>query len=73
MLDLSAFTLTSLDWQFYGGLFFLWMMAKFTATELRSFAVGLIAVVVVPSPASLYIVGVLVLVFRVFDFWKAGK
>lgn len=72
MLDLSAFTITAGDWQSIGGLFFLWMIAKFAASESRAFMAALVLVILFPSAAALYIVGLLVLVFKLFDFWKAG-
>lgn len=67
MLDFSAFTITSGDWQYIGGLFFVCILAKFLGSELRTLVIALIGVTVVDSPAILYIVGLLALVFRLFD------
>lgn len=70
MLDFSAFTITSGDWEYIGGLFFVCLLAKFLGSELRTLVIGLIGVTVVDSPAILYIVGLLALVFRLFDMAK---
>lgn len=70
MLDFSAFTITELDWQFMGGLFFVVMIAKFLGSEMRTLLIALIGVSVVDSPSILYIVGLLSIVFRVFDMAK---
>lgn len=70
MLDFSAFTITAGDWQYMGGLFFVCLLAKFLGSELRTLVIALIGVTVVESPATLYMVGLLALVFRLFDIAK---
>lgn len=70
MLDFSAFTITATDWQYLGGLFFCVMLAKFLGSETRTLMIAFVGVTVVDSPAVLYIVGLLALVFRVFDMAK---
>lgn len=72
MLDFSAFTITAGDWQYIGGLFFCCMLAKFLGSEMRTLLIALVGVTVVDSPAILYIVGLLSIVFRVFDMAKPG-
>lgn len=67
MIDLSAFTLTAGDWQAFGGLFFLWIVTKFVGNEQRTYTIAIVAVILVPSPATLYIVTLLSLVFRMYD------
>lgn len=70
MLDFSAFTITSLDWQYIGGLFFCCMLGKFLGSEMRTLLMALVGVTVVPSPAVLYIVGLLAIVFKLLDMAK---
>lgn len=67
MLDLTAYTITSMDVHAFASVFFLWVLSKFIGNEQRTFTIAIAAVVLVPSPATLYIVGLFSLVFRMYD------
>lgn len=70
MLDFSSFGLTSDFWAAMGGLFFCWIMAKFTASESRTLLAAVAAVGVTGSPAAFYVVGVFAIIWKLFDIWK---
>lgn len=73
MIDLSSFGLTSDFWQAMGGLFFCWIIAKFTVTESRTLLAAIAAVVVTSSPAAFYVVGVFAIVWKLLDIWKVEQ
>ena len=70
MFDFSAFTLTSGDWLSYGGVLFLAVMAKMLRAETRVLTLAIVAVVLVPSGATPYVVVSIALVIRFLDMWK---
>lgn len=70
MIDLTGFGLTSDFWQAMGGVFFLAIIAKVLRSETRTLLIGVLAVLLAPTPASCYVVGVLAIVFRLLDAMK---
>lgn len=67
MIDLSAYTITSMDIHGWAAVFFLWLVTKFVGNEIRTYTIAIVAVVLVPSPATLYVVVLLSIVFRMYD------
>lgn len=70
MIDLSSFGLTSDFWVAMGGVFFVAIVAKFLRSETRTLLMAVVAVLLTSSPAACYVVGVLAMVFKLFDFVK---
>lgn len=63
--------LTPDDFAAFGALAVLLLVGKFTRSESRALMAGLISVMLVPVPAALVVVSVLVLVFKVYDVVRA--
>lgn len=72
MIDFSSFGLTPDFWSAMGGLFFCWVIAKFTATESRTLLAAIVAVAATDSPAAFYVVGVFAIIWKLFDIWKVS-
>lgn len=72
MFDFSAFPLQAQDWQAFGGLLFCLLMAKVTRQESRTLLALIAALLVVPSPATFYVVALLSLVTKQLDLIKVS-
>lgn len=70
MIDLTSFGLTSDFWVAMGGVFFVAIVAKFLRSETRTLLMVVVAVLLAPTPASCYVVGVLAIVFKLLDMGK---
>lgn len=71
-MDLSSFALTSADWQGFGGIFFVALIARLLHSEQRTLLMTVAGLLLVDSPATCYVVGVLAMVLKVIDFYKIG-
>lgn len=67
MFDFSGFSLSSSDWISWGGILFLCIVAKGTRTESRTLSMGVMASILVPSPATPYVMIAFTLVLKVLD------
>lgn len=72
MIDLSGFGVDADFWQAMASVFFLVLLAKALRSEQRILMMGMIAAVLVPSPASCYVVGIMALFLRAFDFIRGS-
>lgn len=70
----SLIFLPFVDWYpYYAGLLFLVLVGVFGHCETRALLVGLILVTACHDPSSLFVAGVIVLISKVLDFFKAGR
>lgn len=67
MFDLSAYNLVAADFHGFAAVFVLWLVSKFIGNEQRTYTMAICALLLVPSPATLYVILIFSLVFRMYD------
>jgi hypothetical protein len=72
-VDLSVFNLSTSDWQAWGGLLVLVVVAKATRTESRTLMAAIAGAIVAPTPATFYVVSLLSLVWIFIDSLHLGR
>lgn len=70
MFDFSAYNVVAADMHGWASVFALWVVSKFIGNEQRTYTIAICALLLVPSPATLYVILMFSLVFRLFDMWK---
>lgn len=72
-MDFSALSVSSSDWVTWGGLLVLVTVAIATHRESRALLAAIAGGVIAPTPATLYIVVLLALVWRLLDGLTLGR
>lgn len=72
-MDFSDLAVSSSDYQVWGGLLFLVVVAKATRSESRTLLTAIAGSILASTPATLYVVGVLAIVFKLFDGLNLGR
>jgi hypothetical protein len=70
MFDFSGLAISSSDWVSWGGILFLVIVAKATRSETRTLMAGVMGAILVPSPATPFVIICFALVFKLFDALK---
>lgn len=60
-------------WEAWAGLFFVVLVGKFSRTESRLVMASIAGLIAYPHAATLFVVGMLGLLFAAFDFVNVGQ